>query len=111
AAQGGMAGQYDVVIAGGVESMSRVPLGSAAGGGSPFGERMRERFPEDLVNQGVSAALIAHKWGFSREELDAFSAESHRRAAAAHESGAFARELLPVRAPAADGSVTVVDRD
>src|SRR5690606_3268538 len=98
-----IAGQYDVVIAGGVESMSRVPLGTATVGQSPFGAELRKHFPEDLVNQGVSAELIAQKWGFSRAQLDEFSAESHRRAAAATESGAFARELIPVRVSDAEG--------
>ena len=107
-AQGVMAGAYDIVIAAGVESMSRVPLGSAAGPQNPYGGAgIRARYPEGLVNQGVSAELIAAKWGFSRERLDAFSAESHRRAAAAAASGAFARELIPVTLP--DG--TVVDTD
>lgn len=111
AAQGVIAGQYDIVIAGGVESMSRVPLGSSTAGRSPFGSEMRKHFPEDLVNQGVSAELIAHKWGFTREQLDEFSAESHRRAATAAESGAFSRELLPVRTTDADGNEVIVDRD
>src|SRR5690606_33899934 len=111
AAQGVIAGQYDIVIAGGVESMSRVPLGSSAAGKSPFGSELRKHFPEDLVNQGVSAELIAHKWGFTREQLDEFSAESHRRAAAAADSGAFSRELLPVRTTDADGNEVIVDRD
>jgi acetyl-CoA acyltransferase len=102
-AQGLMAGAYDIVIAAGVESMSRVPLGSAQGPQSPFGEGIHERYPEGLVNQGVSAELIAAKWGFSREQLDEYAAESHRRAAAAAASGAFSRELLPVTL--ADGSV------
>ena len=71
AAQGVIAGAYDIVIAGGVESMSRVPLGtSAAIGGSPMSPRLRERYPEGLVNQGISAELIAQHWGLSREELD-----------------------------------------
>lgn len=111
AAQGVMAGQYDIVVAGGVESMSRVPLGSSTGGQSPFGAQMREHFPEDLVNQGVSAELIAHKWGFSRSQLDEFSAESHRRAASAAESGAFARELIPVLARDVNDNGVTVDRD
>ncbi|MBX3094449.1 MAG: thiolase family protein [Cryobacterium sp.] len=111
AAQGVIAGQYDIVIAGGVESMSRVPLGSALAGQSPFGSELRRHFPEDLVNQGVSAELIAHKWGLTRAQLDEFSSESHRRAAAAAESGAFARELIPVRVPGADGNEVIVDRD
>jgi acetyl-CoA acyltransferase len=87
--------------------MSRVPLGSSAGGQSPYGAGIRERYPKGLVNQGISAELIAAKWDFNREQLDEFAAESHRRAAAAAASGAFARELLPVTL--ADG--TVVDTD
>lgn len=96
AAQAVMAGQADVVIACGVESMSRVPLGSSAAGADPYGPRVRARYPEGLVNQGVSAELIAAKWGFSREDLDAYSARSHALAAAAGESGAFATEVVPV---------------
>ncbi len=106
AAQGIMAGSYDVAIAAGVESMSRVPLGSAQGSQSPFGERIAARFPEGLVNQGVSAELIAKKWGFSREQLDEFAARSHERAARAAAEGFFAAEILPVTV---DG--TVVDTD
>jgi len=105
AAQGVIAGAYDVVIAGGVESMSRVPLGSSAAGGSPTSPRMRERYPDGLVNQGVSAELIAARWGFDRHTLDAFSAESHRRAAAAWEAHRFDRELIPV--PVEGGEVAV----
>jgi acetyl-CoA acyltransferase len=96
AAQSIMAGVNDIVIAAGVESMSRVPLGSAAGEQNPYGAGIRARYPEGLVNQGVSAELIATKWGFSREQLDAFSAESHRRAAAAWAAGDFAHEVVPV---------------
>jgi acetyl-CoA acyltransferase len=95
AAQGIMAGAYDIVIAAGVESMSRVPLGSSRVGGS-VSQGIAERYPEGLVNQGVSAELIAHKWGFGRDELDAFSAESHRRAADAAARGCVASQLLPV---------------
>jgi acetyl-CoA acetyltransferase family protein len=76
--------------------MSRVPLGSSAAGADPYGPRVRARYPEGLVNQGVSAELIAAKWGFSREDLDAYSARSHALAAAAGESGAFATEVVPV---------------
>ena len=96
AAQAVMAGQADIVIACGVESMSRVPLGSSAAGADPYGPRVRARYLEGLVNQGVSAELIAAKWGFSREDLDAYSARSHALAAAAGESGAFATEVVPV---------------
>jgi acetyl-CoA acetyltransferase family protein len=96
AAQAELAGHADIVIACGVESMSRVPLGSSAAGADPYGSRIRARYPEGLVNQGVSAELIAAKWGFSRAELDEFAARSHRLAAEAGESGAFATELVPV---------------
>jgi len=95
AAQGVMAGAYDIVIAAGVESMSRVPLGSSRVGGS-LSRGIAERYPDGLVNQGVSAELIAHKWDLSREDLDAFSAESHRRAAEAASQGRFDSQLLPV---------------
>ncbi|QIG39278.1 thiolase family protein [Microbacterium sp. 4R-513] len=95
AAQGVLAGAYDIVIAGGVESMSRVPLGSSGQGGS-LAPGLRRRYPQGLVNQGVSAELIAQKWGFSREELDAFSAESHQRATDAWAHGGFDGQVLPV---------------
>ena len=97
AAQGVMAGQYDIVIAGGVESMSRVHLGVAASvAGSPFSPGLHARYPDGLVNQGVSAELIAARWGFSRDELDAYAAESHERAAEAQVQGRFASQLLAV---------------
>ncbi|MEV4256590.1 acetyl-CoA C-acyltransferase [Spirillospora sp. NPDC049652] len=94
AAQGVISGAYDVAIACGVESMSRVPMGSAVLPGSdPFGPMLAERYPEGLVGQGISAELIAARWKLSRAELDAFATDSHRRAAAAWEAGAFDREL------------------
>ncbi len=96
AAQGIAAGAYDIVVVGGAESMSRVPLGSSLGGASPMSPRMRTRYPDGLVNQGVSAELIAQKWGLGREELDAFAAESHRRAAQAWEDGFFDPTVVPV---------------
>ncbi|WP_447944234.1 thiolase family protein [Microbacterium aurum] len=105
AAQGVMAGQYDIVIAGGVESMSRVPLGIAASvAGSPFSPGLHERYPEGLVNQGVSAELIAERWGLSRDDLDAYAAQSHARAARAAAGGRFDSQLLPV--PTEAGEVT-----
>lgn len=108
AAQGIAAGHYDVVAVGGVESMSRVPLGSSLGGASPMSPRMRTRYPDGLVNQGVSAELIAQKWGLGREELDAFAAESHRRAAQAWEDGFFDPTVVPVaEAPEARMDETV----
>jgi acetyl-CoA acyltransferase len=95
AAQGVIAGAYDIVIAAGVESMSRVPLGSSRTGATlPAG--IAARYPEGLVGQGVSAELIAQRWGFTRDELDSFSAESHRRATDAWSRGAFDSQLLPV---------------
>ena len=107
AAQGVMAGVYDIVIAAGVESMSRVPLGTAAMGESPGGDLRHARFPEGLVNQGVSAELIAHKWGLDRETLDRFSAESHRRAAQAAADGLFDDEVLPIAVPGTDAPHTI----
>ena len=103
AAQGVIAGAYDIVIAGGVESMSRVPLGSSRAGGSRS-PLLDQRYPDGLVNQGVSAELIAQKWRLSREVLDAYSAESHRRAADAASGGLFASQLLAV--PVGDAAMT-----
>ncbi len=101
AAQGVMSGQYDIVIAGGVESMSRVPLGTSAAAEGSRSALLDARYPDGLVNQGVSAELIAQRWGFDRGDLDAFAAESHERAAEATDAGRFASQLLPV------GEVTV----
>ena len=104
AAQGIEAGAYDIVIVGGVESMSRVPLGSSLAGVSPMSPRLRSRYPDGLVNQGVSAELIAQKWDLGRDELDAYAAESHRRAAQAWEDGFFADTVIAV--PEAPDAVT-----
>ncbi|MER5462606.1 thiolase family protein [Streptomyces sp. NPDC002668] len=94
AAQGVISGAYDIAIACGVESMSRVPMGSnVLPGSDPFGLRLGERYPQGLVGQGISAELIAARWKISREELDAFALESHRRAAGAWERGEFDREV------------------
>ncbi|MET1003024.1 MAG: steroid 3-ketoacyl-CoA thiolase, partial [Acidimicrobiia bacterium] len=112
AAQGVIAGAYDVVIASGVENMSRVPMGASIADGKygyPFGPQMTARYP-NLVPQGISAELIAEKWGISREENDRFSVESHLRAARAREEGRFDREIVPINAPGEDGEV-VVSRD
>jgi acetyl-CoA C-acetyltransferase/acetyl-CoA acyltransferase len=97
AAAGIVAGLYDVAIAGGVESMSRVPMGSARLDRDPFGPRVRERFG-DLVPQGVSAELVAAKWGLSRTRLDEYSARSHARAARAGADGFAAAEIVPIDA-------------
>jgi acetyl-CoA acyltransferase len=94
AAQGVMAGGYDVVLAAGVESMSVVPLGSSRP--ASLGRRNAERYPDGLVHQGISAELVAARWKLDREELDAYSAESHRRAAVTAAAGGFAGEIVPV---------------
>ena len=96
AAQGVIAGAYDVVIACGVESMSRVPMGTSTMGQNPFGTGLAKRYPDGLVNQGVSAEIIAGRWKFGRDVLDEYAATSHARAAAAIESGAFDREIIAV---------------
>jgi acetyl-CoA acyltransferase len=108
AAQGVIAGAYDVVIAAGIESMSRVPMGASVADGKygfPFGPMMTGRYP-DLVPQGISAELISEKWGISREANDAFSAQSHQRAARATEEGRFEREILPIEITTDDGTET-----
>jgi acetyl-CoA acyltransferase len=99
-----IAGHADAVIAGGVESMSRVPMFSnTAGGDGPFGPRMHTRFP-GLVNQGISAEMIAEQWNLSRGQLDEIAAQSQQRAAAARAAGLFADEIAAVTTP--DGIVT-----
>lgn len=95
AAQGVLAGAYDIVIAGGVESMSRAPMFSNFAGRNPY-EPLDTRYPDGLVPQGISAELIAARWKLDRATLDEFAAESHRRAAAATASGAFGTEILPI---------------
>jgi acetyl-CoA acyltransferase len=104
AAQGVTAGAYDIVVACGVDSMSRIPMGSSTIGQDPFGPSVAARFPGGLVGQGVSAELITAKWGLTRDELDDYSARSHHLAAAATESGWFKDEIIPVTVTAADGS-------
>ena len=105
AAQGVIAGAYDIVIACGVESMSRVPMGSAIGTGSPQAP-LAARFPS-LPNQGIGAELVAARWKFDRETLDEYSARSHARAAAYAARGGFDRDIVPVTLP--DGSTHTVD--
>jgi acetyl-CoA acyltransferase len=98
AAQGVMAGAYDVVIASGIESMTRVPMGASVADGKygfPFGPMMTGRYP-NLVPQGISAELISEKWNITREQNDAFSVESHQRAARAREEGRFDKEIVPI---------------
>ncbi|MFF2142817.1 thiolase family protein [Kitasatospora sp. NPDC058190] len=100
AAQGVIAGAYDVVVACGIESMSRVPMWSnVPPGADPFGASVAARHPGGLVPQGVSAELIAAKWSITREAMDEFAAGSHAKAARAHAEGRFADELVPVETP------------
>jgi acetyl-CoA acyltransferase len=96
AAQAVMCGAMDVVVAGGVECMSRVPLGAARASGMPYGPTVLARYDGFSFNQGISAELIAEKWGLSRGQLDAFAVRSHRRAAAATDAGQFAAQIVPV---------------
>jgi acetyl-CoA acyltransferase len=104
AAQGVISGAYDVVIASGVESMSRVPIGSQTAGQDPFGAAVAGRYPQGLIPQGVSAELIASRWNFSRTQLDTFAAESHRRTAGAWDRGLFDREVAAIDTTAQDGT-------
>ena len=114
AAQSIIAGSQDVVIAAGVESMSRVPMGSpmtlaaAAGVGvGPWSSRIRGRFGVPEFSQFIGAEMIADKHGFSREDLDRYAVESHRRGAAAAQANAFAGEIIPIEVTDADGNVSL----
>ena len=113
AAQGVMAGAYDVVIAGGVESTSRVPTGSAIikGRGWPFGPRVQQRYHAagGLVPQGVAAERLAERYGLSRQDLDCYSVESHRRAASAVRDGSFRAEVVPVAVESEAGKEELAD--
>ena len=106
AVQGVMAGSYDVAIACGVESMSRVPMGTANAGGHSQSP-LADRYPEGLVNQGVSAELVARRWNISRTRMDEYAARSHELAAAASNGGLFDREILPVTVTDAAGATTI----
>jgi acetyl-CoA acyltransferase len=96
AAQAVGSGQQDVVVAGGVEVMSRVPLGSARTTGMPYGPKVLARYDDFSFNQGISAELIAQKWGFTRTRVDEYAAQSHERAAAAQDRGAFGDQIASV---------------
>ncbi|RRO20670.1 thiolase family protein [Saccharopolyspora rhizosphaerae] len=96
AAHAVMAGQQDLVVAGGVESMSRVPLGSARATGQPYGPAVTERYDGFAFNQGIGAELIAERWGFSRQRLDEYSASSHAKAAEAVDRGLFDDHVVPI---------------
>ena len=113
AAQGVMAGAYDIAIAAGIESMTHTPMGSSVvrDFGFPFGPRMMARYTDDeghsrLKGQGIGAEMIADQWGISREELDAYSARSHQRAATATAEGRFENEIVPVHVRDDEGKDT-----
>lgn len=103
AAAGVVAGHYDVVVAGGVESMSRIPMGSAVGDLSPLGERYTKRYGEGMPNQGLGAEQIAREWALSREALDQYAQSSHQRAAAAIAGESFGGQIVAIETP--DGMV------
>jgi acetyl-CoA acyltransferase len=113
AAQGVLSGAYDVVIAGGVEAMTRVPMGSSymQGPGAPFGSLMLKRYDNGLVHQGISADLVAQKWEISRNELDEYSLESHRRAAQATAGGRFSSQIVPIPVKNEDGTSSIFEKD
>ncbi|MEV0673199.1 thiolase family protein [Mycobacterium sp. NPDC050441] len=112
AVAGVVAGHYDVVVAGGVESMSRTPMGSSlASGGHPYPEAFRERYNGQTPNQGVGAEMIAEQWGLSRTQLDEFSLRSHEKAAAAQDAGAFKDQIVGINVTDADGNKSTVLED
>lgn len=108
AAQAIMSGDMDIVVAGGVESMSRVPLGLARQH-TDWSETLTSRY--EIIHQGLSADRIADKWGFTRRQLDEFSLESHRRAIEAQDNGRFEREILPIEVILEDGTATIMTQD
>lgn len=111
AAQGVIAGAYDLVIAGGVEMMSLVPMRANRMDKDNEGPAFHARYPEGLVRQGISAELIAARWKISRDEMDRFALASHRNAAAAEDRGLTQRSIVPVSVPRADESPRIVERD
>jgi acetyl-CoA acyltransferase len=108
AAQGVMAGAYDLVVASGLEHMTRVPLGSTMAGGNPFPASLSVRYEGELVPQGISAELIASRWGISRDEQDDFGYRSHERAARSIGEGWFREHIVLVKP---DGGGELLDRD
>jgi acetyl-CoA acyltransferase len=111
AAQGVIAGAYDVVIAGGVEMMSLVPMRVNRMGKDNEGPLFHQRYREGLVRQGISAELIAARWSISREEMDKFALESHRRAAAAEDRGVTLKSIVPLDVPRPGGAMQRTERD
>ncbi len=111
AAQGVLAGAYDIAIACGVESMTRVPMLSNVAGANPYGDEMVARYEGGLVHQGLSAEIIAGRWGLTRDELDAYALASHQRAHQATQAGKFIEEILPTKVVTEDGSVSELTTD
>src|SRR5213594_343630 len=111
AAQGVMAGAYDLVVASGVENMTRVPMGSSYANANPFGTQLWARYEGKLVPQGISADLIATKWNITREESDDFGYRSHVKAAAATRAGYFKREILPIKVTGPEGEQILLEYD
>jgi acetyl-CoA acyltransferase len=111
AAQGVIAGAYDLVVASGVENMSRVPMGSSMAGANPFGDLLATRYDGRLVPQGISADLIASRWGITRDESDDFGFRSHTKAARATREGRFGRETVPIKVAGEDGEARLFDHD
>jgi acetyl-CoA acyltransferase len=109
AAQAILAGDMDVVIAGGVENMTRVPMGSNYQDANPFSPKLRKQY--EMIHQGLSAERIAEKYGFTRQELDEFSAESHRRALKAQAEGYFEKEIMPLEVTLENGETTLMTED
>jgi acetyl-CoA acyltransferase len=107
AAAGLISGQYDVVVAGGVESMSRIPMGSSRGDANPFGSALHSWFGGTQPNQGIGAEMIAERWGLSRTQLDEFSVALHEKAAVAQDEGRFDAQIVPVTLD--DGTVVTAD--
>ncbi|PSR67974.1 steroid 3-ketoacyl-CoA thiolase [Nocardia sp. MDA0666] len=108
AAQGVLAGAYDIVVAGGLESMSRVPMGSSVAGATDInGVAFAERYPDELVPQGISAELIAARWNISRTAMDEFALASHEKAAAATKNGSFEAQLAPLAGLSTDEGIRV----
>ena len=113
AAQGVMAGVYDIAVAAGVESMTRVPMNSNAtlGPGFPFGPTMMGRYDNHMFNQGISAEMIAEQWSIPRQELDELAYESHMRAQRATEQGRFEPEVTPVEVTTEEGATELMAVD
>ncbi len=111
AAQGVIAGAYDVVVASGVENMTRVPMGSSMAGAMPFSNQLMTRYEGKLVPQGISAELIATKRNLSREQQDDFAFRSHTRAGHATKEGYFQREIVPIKLAGQNGGAQLLEHD